>query len=115
MKHKGSWMAQVVALAVVAMVGVAAMAATDPMGALTTAPEFQQSAVFAANVEQGPGCQADVPFDLTLAQDESVPEPVVICLLLPECWRNSDCDAGCGAGLGRCVRGGCPARSCSCR
>jgi len=40
----------------------------------------------------------------------------VHCLLIPQCSRNSDCDAQCGgAGLGRCVHNPCPARVCSCR
>lgn len=38
-----------------------------------------------------------------------------VCLLIPQCFRNSDCDALCGPKLGRCVHNDCPARVCSCR
>lgn len=38
------------------------------------------------------------------------------CLLIPQCSRNSDCDALCGGPrLGRCVHNDCPARVCTCR
>ena len=36
------------------------------------------------------------------------------CRIMPECWANSDCDALCGAGLGRCVHAKCPVRLCKC-
>ena len=36
------------------------------------------------------------------------------CRIMPECWANADCDAVCGAGLGRCVHAKCPVRVCKC-
>lgn len=107
MKLSRSWMARMVALAVVAMVGMAVMASSDPAGSMKADPMFGESVVLAPNDEPTPECQADL--------QQSVPEPVVVCLLIPQCWRNSDCDAQCGAGLGRCVHNSCPARICSCR
>ena len=115
MKLSGSWMARMVALSVVAMVGIAVMASEDPAGRMTTDPMFGESAVFAPNNETAPECQADLLSTVELDLEQSVPEPVVVCLLIPQCWRNSDCDALCGAGLGRCVHSKCPARVCSCR
>jgi hypothetical protein len=41
-------------------------------------------------------------------------EPVAICRLIPECSKNADCDAQCGAGLGKCVHSKCPIRICRC-
>ncbi|MGH9868861.1 MAG: hypothetical protein ACREAA_11940 [Candidatus Polarisedimenticolia bacterium] len=62
---------------------------------------------------------------LPLALDQPVPTtaPVSIdqpdaigCLLIPPCFRNSDCDAACGGPrTGRCVHNDCPIRICSCR
>jgi len=37
------------------------------------------------------------------------------CRMMPECWVNSDCDAQCGIGQGRCVHSNCPVRVCKCR
>jgi hypothetical protein len=115
MKLGGSWMARMVALAVVAMVGIAVMTSGGPAGSMTTDPMFEASAVFATNDEPAPECQVDLLSTVNLDLEQSVPEPVVVCLLIPQCWRNSDCDAQCGAGLGRCVHSTCPARICSCR
>ena len=115
MKLSGSWMARMVALAVVAMVGIAVMAPADPAGSRTTDPRFGESAVFAPNDEPALECQADLLSTVKLDLEQSVPEPVVVCLILPECFRNSDCDARCGARLGKCVHNSCPARICSCR
>lgn len=36
------------------------------------------------------------------------------CRIRPECSANSDCDAICGTGLGRCVHAKCPIRICKC-
>jgi len=49
------------------------------------------------------------------AVDDAGVEQAKVCLLIPECSRNSDCDPQCGAGQGRCVHNTCPARVCSCR
>jgi hypothetical protein len=114
MKLSGSWVVRMVALAVVAMVGIAVMASAEPAGSMTTDP-IAESAVFAPSDEAAPGCQADLLSTVKLDLEQNSPEPVVVCLLLPQCWRNSDCDARCGAGLGRCVHSTCPARVCTCR
>ena len=49
------------------------------------------------------------------AADDAAVEQAKVCLLIPDCFRNSDCDAQCGAGQGRCVHNDCPARVCRCR
>lgn len=109
---KRQWMAKVVALAVVAMVG-AAVVAMDPVGA-PAAPRAAEPAILASSAA-APQCQAEA-LPTLLAPDANAPEPVVVCLLIPECWSNSDCDAGCGGPkLGRCVHNTCPARVCRCR
>jgi len=36
------------------------------------------------------------------------------CRMRPQCSTNSDCDAICGTGLGRCVHSNCPIRICKC-
>lgn len=115
MKLSGSWMARMAALAVVAMVGIAVMAAADPAGSLTTDPMLVDSAAFAPIDELAPECQADLLSTGGLDLEQNAPEPVVVCLLIPQCWRNSDCDAGCGGSGGRCVHSSCPARVCTCR
>ena len=115
MKLSGPWMARMAALAVVAMVGIAVMTTADPVGSMTSDPMFGESAVFAPNDEPAPDCQADLLSTVKLDLEQSAPEPVVVCLLIPQCGRNSDCDAQCGAGLGRCVHNPCPARVCTCR
>jgi len=115
MKHQSSWMVKVAALAVVVMVGAAVAVAVDPVGTSKTAPQAGESALFAQNGNAGPECQDEALPALELLSDQSAPEPVVVCLLIPECSRNSDCDARCGAGLGRCVHNPCPARICRCR
>jgi hypothetical protein len=112
MPMKRQWMAKVVALAVVVMVG-AAVAAMDPVGA-PAAPRAGEPALVAPNAAAAQ-CQAEILPAGELAPDANAPEPVVVCLLIPECWSNSDCDAKCGAKLGRCVHNDCPARICRCR
>ena len=113
MPMKRQWMAKVVALAVVVMVGAAVVAAMDPAGATATAPKAGEPMLVAPNAAAA--CQASILPAGGLAPDANAPEPVVVCLLIPECWSNSDCDAKCGAKLGRCVHNDCPARICRCR
>jgi hypothetical protein len=48
------------------------------------------------------------------AADPLPMEPVAICRLIPQCSTNADCDAQCGAGLGKCVHSKCPIRVCRC-
>jgi len=43
-----------------------------------------------------------------------VDAPDDACRILPECFSNSDCDAICGAGQGKCIHNKCPIRICRC-
>ena len=93
-----------------------------------TAPSCAESAVLdqcnpaadleAASEAAGLSCPSEateVPNPLASPIDD-LADRAVHCLLIPQCSRNSDCDAGCGgAGLGRCVHNPCPARICTCR
>ena len=104
------------ALVLMVMVGVAVMASPDPAGTATTQPGLVAPAEFAACDD--PGIMTPQADDLTavvLENERFAPEPVAICRLLPQCWVNSDCDAQCGAGLGKCVHSNCPVRICRCR
>jgi len=42
-------------------------------------------------------------------------QPAAICRMAPQCDTDSDCDAICGAGQGRCAHSRCPIRVCKCR
>ena len=93
-----------------------------------TAPSCMESAILdqsnpaadleAASEAAGLSCPSevtDVASPLVTPIDD-LADRAVICLLIPQCSRNADCDAQCGgAGLGRCVHNPCPARVCSCR
>lgn len=57
----------------------------------------------------------DAAYAVERGQSEDQVDQAVVCLLIPECFRNSDCDAECGVRLGRCVHNDCPARICRCR
>ena len=102
MRHEGSWIGKVIALAVFAVVGVAVMMAPGATGEPVTqnpsAPEF---------------CAAGHTPDTGLPA--SAAQPAAICKLMPECWSNSDCDWKCGVGLGKCIHSRCPVRICVCR
>ncbi len=115
MKNSSS-LPKAMALVLMVMVGVAVMASTDSTGTATTQPGLVAPAEFAACDD--PGLTASQADDLTAVVLENgtlAPEPVAICRLLPQCWVNSDCDAQCGAGLGKCVHSNCPVRICRCR
>ena len=104
------------ALILMVMVGIAVVASTDSTGPATTQPGLAVSTDSAFCDD--PGILASQPDDLTGVvpdQESFAPQPVAICRLLPECWANSDCDARCGAGLGKCVHSNCPVRICRCR
>ena len=111
MKLGSLWMARMAPLAVVAAVGIAVRTAADPAEGVTPDPVLEESAVFAPNDGPAPGCQDDLLSAVKPDLAQSAPEPVVACLLLPRCWKNPDCDAGGGAGSGRCVRSTCRARA----
>lgn len=105
------WIPKLAAVLVV-LAGLAVMSATGP--APTALPD---SGIDPAEFLGGADCGLD-PGQLPpnfLDQGAVSPEPVAICRLLPECWTNSDCDARCGAGLGRCAHSNCPPRFCKCR
>ena len=97
MRHEGSWIAKVVALAVVAVVGVAVMMAPGAAGEPAT-----QNAVIGPEI-------------CATSQQASPAQPAAICKLMPECWSNSECDWKCGVGLGKCIHSKCPVRICVCR
>ena len=46
---------------------------------------------------------------------DSPDQPEAACRLMPECWVDSDCDAICGVGAGKCIHSKCPVRICRCR
>lgn len=58
---------------------------------------------------------AECPADLGATADELPLEPTAICRLIPQCSKDVDCDAQCGAGNGNCVHSRCPIRVCRCR
>jgi hypothetical protein len=115
MKHSSS-LPKAMALVLMVMVGVAVMASSDSTGKATTQPGLVAPAEFTACDDPGfMASQADGLTAVVLENDRFAPEPVAICRLLPQCWVNSDCDAQCGAGLGKCVHSNCPVRICRCR
>ncbi len=107
MKREISWIAKVIAVALVAMAGAAVITALS-------APERPMAKTWlgeAAAGAVGPGIEHAVQ----RGRQEDLIEPAAICRLLPECWKNSDCDEPCGVGLGKCVHSNCPVRICRCR
>lgn len=71
--------------------------------------------------ETAPACdgltaapQPDAEQALKTDKEKDLLEPTAICRIMPECWQNSDCDAKCGIGNGRCVHNKCPVRICKC-
>jgi hypothetical protein len=105
MLGKSHWIGKAIALAVMAIAGVAVMAAFDPAG--LSADTSRPTMVCAAPENGAPAvAQPD--------QQGSQPEPAAICRLRPECSVDSDCDAKCGAGQGKCVHSNCPIRICKC-
>lgn len=116
MRHASSSLPKAMALVVMMLVGVAVMTSTDSTGTTATGTTLSPAAVFAACDDPGVlASRADTPDNLALDGENFAPEPVAICRLFPECWVNSDCDARCGAGLGKCVHSNCPPRLCRCR
>ena len=103
MRYENSWIGKAVALAVVAVVGVAVMMATGAAGEPVTQIGLSGSEICAVSQPADPGQQA------------SLAQPAAICKLRPECWSDSDCDLRCGVGLGKCIHSKCPVRICVCR
>ena len=114
MRHTSSSLPKAMALVLMVMVGVAVMASTDSARTPATAqPGLVASVEFApCDVPGALAPQSEALTTVVPDQETFAPEPVAICRLLPECWANSDCDARCGAGLGKCVHSNCPVRRC---
>ncbi len=106
------WMLRV-ALVLALVLGIAALANTVdvPTVSPTSRPTAEMNSHDYGEVTTG----ADVTYAVERGQSEDLVEQAAICLLIPQCFRNSDCDALCGPRLGRCVHNPCPARVCTCR
>jgi hypothetical protein len=63
--------------------------------------------------EDGTVEQAILDLEFTPTPDIDA-QPVSICRMAPQCATDSDCDAICGAGQGRCGHSRCPVRVCKC-
>ena len=110
MRHANSWIARAAALALMALVGVAAMTATGGMGEPVAQAEPASSILCTANETAGQPAILG-----TVGDQQAAPQPAAICKLMPECWSNSECDWKCGAGHGKCIHSKCPVRICVCR
>src|SRR4030095_28525 len=116
MRHMSSSLPKAIALVVMMMVGTAVVSSTDTPGTAATGTTLSPAMALTACDDPGVlASRADTPDSLALSGENFAPEPVAICRLLPECWVNSDCDARCGTGLGKCVHSNCPVRLCRCR
>jgi hypothetical protein len=93
-----------------------------------TAPSCMESATLdqsnpviegeAADEAAGLLCPSEAtdPASSVVTRIDDLSERAVVCLLIPQCSANADCDAQCGGPrLGRCVHNPCPARVCRCR
>ena len=114
MSQERHWIVKAVALAMVALGGAVVMTAVD----VSMAPYVAAPGGWGVG-EASQACETDTAAEVIHAlecgpADDAV-EPAAICRLIPECWKNSDCDARCGAGLGKCVHSNCPPRVCRCR
>lgn len=99
------------AAVVVVSVGAWCLAVVPP----ATSPTSQGTETAERCDRQDVVTETDAVHAVQRGQSEDVVEQAVGCLLIPECFRNSDCDAMCGARLGRCVHNDCPIRICRCR
>ena len=108
----GSWKLRF-ALMMAVVLGIAMLAGT--IDAPTVSPTAQAEAAMAAGDCAEQVAAADVAYAVERGQSEDLVEQAAICLLIPPCSRNSDCDPQCGDGQGRCVHNPCPARICRCR
>ena len=102
-------------LSVLAVSGLVGVWASEPSEPRPAPDETDTSAAVGEPVLEGLQVELDYTPAFDALQGQPNLEPTVVCLLLPECFRNSDCDAECGVGQGRCAHGGCPARHCVCR
>lgn len=118
----------------VARVAFVALLVLPVVAAASDAPAVQvddEAAALAASPDDGtapapaveePEVQPDLEVqDLTVVEPDFTPspdleaEPMAICRMAPQCETNSDCDALCGTGQGRCGHSRCPRRVCVCR
>ncbi len=109
MTERKLWIAAALTLALVAAAGVAAVTTVSAPGGAGVVDPVAEVA--------GQECpaDADVVHAIEVEPGDDVVEPAAVCRLLPECFTNSDCDARCGAGQGKCVHSNCPVRLCRCR
>ena len=88
----------------------------DPMlseGAILDAAWEPAPCPDAAEPENGSVEQAILDLDSAPAPELDL-HPTAICRMAPQCATDSDCDAICGAGQGRCGHSRCPVRVCKC-
>jgi hypothetical protein len=102
------------------VLALAAVMALEAQSEPQRDPEPQQTEITpdAAEAETCEQTLELLSFDLRgeelLDADFDLAQPAAICRLAPECSTNSDCDARCGAGQGRCGHSRCPVRVCKC-
>jgi hypothetical protein len=104
------WFPKLAAMVLV-LVGLAVMSAADPAPTVLPDSSIDPAEFLGSDCGLDPNQLPPNFFD----QGAGAPEPAAICRLLPECFSNSDCDARCGVGLGRCAHSNCPPRYCKCR
>jgi len=103
------------ALVVVLIATSWALSARDPAASAIPEPSSagEGAGAEAATMLDPEACPA-VPDEGGGLGDGVAAEPAAICRLLPQCSKDADCDALCGAGQGDCVRSRCPIRVCRC-
>ena len=91
--------------------GFAGSERTAPVGPDVQTPSDDPGAEPAPLPEPDP---ADA-WDEAAPADDVPAQEVAICKLIPQCFKDVDCDAQCGAGNGNCVHNRCPVRICRCK
>jgi hypothetical protein len=116
---KGSRLLRAAGLVVLALTAVMALAAQSGPRPEPAIPLTELS----PDTAQAGGCEQALELETVdlqgqaeelLDADLDLAQPASICRLAPECSTNSDCDAICGAGQGRCGHSRCPIRVCKC-
>jgi hypothetical protein len=112
MSHRKTWAVNSILLALAALVGVAVMTGVS---AAAHPAAGGAAAVSAAPSVGAPEATptADAGTEPASPNDDSA-ETTAACRRAPECSVDSDCDAQCGIGLGKCVHSSCPVRICKC-
>ena len=112
MRHSRTWFGKALSLTTVAALGVALM--TTLGTAVVKDTGLSEQATCAVSYGSAHEMtRADALPVSNLDQEKDLLEPMA-CRIMPECWTNEECDARCGAGLGRCVHNKCPVRICRC-